>query len=445
MPNNIVKSFADKTDKSEAEVEKLWVKAKGIVSKGYDDVESESDQYYALVTGVLKKMLKIDENRFDELYEKAVHKDQVDKAGKLDNVDADLAKVIVVAGRDDGDKNDDKIEVKKSSWKASVLKPSQSTMVLDKSIGMALNMLRSNNVGGDLGAIVSNDNHIMDGHHRWSATVIAVGSGGEVGGYAADLKGEKLQPLLNLLTKGEFGIGRGKKGSGSIKDYTAKNVKKALERMVSSGIEGEFPWTPEQVAEVLEGSFGSVEDGIKTMSNNVKQLNTKVPKWAPSRDQMPVIEPSQVPAAAKKLSRGEVDHKAPFKESKFDSLYEQVFSEAKGPGTASQVAGKIKKELEKVGIKKTYKDTSGNNAYSKQSQISLSIQNKKALPKLKKILLALGFKEDGERNASGGVRVDMSIPDTGIRTHIPKDGTEVKHIMVIGPKKAKQSNLPYYD
>jgi hypothetical protein len=267
--------------------------------------------------------------KFDELYEKAVHKDQVDKAGKLDNVDADLAKVIVVAGKDDGDKNDDKISVKKSSWKASVLKPSQSTMVLDKSIGMALNMLRSNNIGGDLGAIVSNDNHIMDGHHRWSATVIAVGSGGEVGGYAADLKGEKLQPLLNLLTKGEFGIGRGKKGSGSIKDYTSKNVKKALERMVSSGIEGEFPWTPEQVAEVLEGSFGSVEDGIKTMSNNVTQLNTKVPKWAPSRDQMPVIEPSQVPAAAKKLSRGEVDHKAPFKESKFDELYEQVFSEDK--------------------------------------------------------------------------------------------------------------------
>ncbi len=61
MPNNIIKSFADKTDRSIEQVEKLWDKAKEIVKKQYPKVEVDSDKYYQLVTGVLKKALKIDE------------------------------------------------------------------------------------------------------------------------------------------------------------------------------------------------------------------------------------------------------------------------------------------------------------------------------------------------------------------------------------------------
>ena len=39
-------------------------------------------------------------------------------------------------------------------------------MILAKAIGMALGMLKSGKIGGDLGAIISKDNHILDGHHR---------------------------------------------------------------------------------------------------------------------------------------------------------------------------------------------------------------------------------------------------------------------------------------
>lgn len=59
MPNNTVKSFADKSGKDEAEVERLWTKATELVNQKYPDVKE--DRHYALVTGILKKMLKINE------------------------------------------------------------------------------------------------------------------------------------------------------------------------------------------------------------------------------------------------------------------------------------------------------------------------------------------------------------------------------------------------
>ena len=55
MPSNVVKSFADKTGKSVAEVEALWDKAK----KSAAD-EGQADNY-AYITGTLKKMLGISE------------------------------------------------------------------------------------------------------------------------------------------------------------------------------------------------------------------------------------------------------------------------------------------------------------------------------------------------------------------------------------------------
>ena len=57
---NVVKSFADETGKSVAEVEKLWDEAKAIVKKEYPEVKESNDRFYELVTGILKKMLKLD-------------------------------------------------------------------------------------------------------------------------------------------------------------------------------------------------------------------------------------------------------------------------------------------------------------------------------------------------------------------------------------------------
>ncbi len=62
MPSPLVKKFADETGKSVSEVEKLWKKAKEVVEKEYPDVDKEDNRFYALVVGVLKNMLKLEEN-----------------------------------------------------------------------------------------------------------------------------------------------------------------------------------------------------------------------------------------------------------------------------------------------------------------------------------------------------------------------------------------------
>lgn len=56
MPNSVIKSIADDTGKSIAEVEKLWDKAKAIVKSEYPHKSEDDDSYWALVTSITKKM-----------------------------------------------------------------------------------------------------------------------------------------------------------------------------------------------------------------------------------------------------------------------------------------------------------------------------------------------------------------------------------------------------
>lgn len=240
-------------------------------------------------------------------------KEQIDRAGKLDQVDPSVADLIVRSGLADGDRSDDVVQVTKGSWPASALKPSQTSMVLGKALGMALLMLKTGKVGGDLGALVSKDKHILDGHHRWAATILASGSKGKVGGYGANMNGADLLKVLNVISKGLFGVRGGKPGKGSLAEFTPDNVRAMLEGFVQNGIEGEFPWSPESVQATLEQAFGSVEAGVDQIAKNANLITKTVPSWAPDRKQMPVIDPEKVPAAAKALSQGEVDWKAPYR------------------------------------------------------------------------------------------------------------------------------------
>jgi len=238
-------------------------------------------------------------------------KQQMGVAGKLDAVDPTVAKLITQSGLSDGDASDDKVSVSRKSWPASKLKPSQTSMVLPKALGMALFMLKKGKVGGDLGALVSKDGHILDGHHRWAATILASGNKGQVGGYGANLPGKELLKVLNVVSKGMFNVRGGKAGKGALSQFTEGNVRSMLQDFTENGIGGEFPWSPDDVKQVLEANFGSVEEGITAMANNASLITTTVPGWAPDRKQMPVIEPEQVPGAANALSKGEVDWNDP--------------------------------------------------------------------------------------------------------------------------------------
>lgn len=247
-----------------------------------------------------------------------VFEDQFDAASTMDGVDPAVAALMAISGGPD-----DVVQMGVYSGPAKKLKPSQTTMVLEKSLGSAVKMLRKGKGAGgkpvDLGAMISSDKFIMDGHHRWSAVILARGENASVTGFQANLQGDRLLRVLNIISKGAFGFARGNPGGGSIADYTPSVIKKALKAAVKKGISGEKPATPEQVVEALEIGFGSVKRGIVEMSDNSRFMVKSTPSWAPDRAQMPVIPKEKVWEAAALLSKGSVDWAPPYKMSSLRS------------------------------------------------------------------------------------------------------------------------------
>ena len=75
----------------------------------------------------------------------------------------------LTSGEDDGKPNDDNVTVKApSSVAASDAKPTQTNILLAKSLSMAIGGVE----GGDIGAWIGTDGSILDGHHRWAATML---------------------------------------------------------------------------------------------------------------------------------------------------------------------------------------------------------------------------------------------------------------------------------
>lgn len=241
-----------------------------------------------------------------------IHEQLVEKAQSLDGLDPNIAVWLATTGLRDGSKGDDVVSAGKASYPAISLKPSQTTMVLPKAVRMALGQLKSGKIGGDLGAIISKDKHILDGHHRWAAAIIAGGSKAKVGGLGVALPGADLLKVLNIASKGLFKVRNGKPGKGSISKFTPKNTQALLEEYVEKGVGGDHPISADEVKTILTDNFGSVEAGIQKMAANTAMVSKKVPSWAPDRKQMPVIDESKLPAAAKALNQGLINWRAPY-------------------------------------------------------------------------------------------------------------------------------------
>ena len=106
------------------------------------------------------------------------------------------AERLVTMGDEDGEENDDTVQAKEDSCKVSKLAPSQTSMNIDKAVAFAIAALLKNDPfptgpGGNLGAIISSDNHIMDGHHRWSSVwgILGKEAGGKIAARDLDLPG----------------------------------------------------------------------------------------------------------------------------------------------------------------------------------------------------------------------------------------------------------------
>ena len=234
----------------------------------------------------------------------------------LSSVDAEFAKKAV----NTEPAKEDTIPVTGASEPVQKLKPSQSSMNIEKAMGQAISMILGDmELGGNINAFISNDDHIMDGHHRWVATAM-VDPSQPVGGYKVDFPADKLIAILNAITAGKFGITQGKPATGGFDQFKPGPVKATLQQFAKEGVPGKFPRPPEQVMQALEKFVAdnggeekgeeAVEKAAEIMVNNLSNLKFETPAGAPSREDMPVIDDPQ--PAIQALTTGEVDVNPPY-------------------------------------------------------------------------------------------------------------------------------------
>jgi len=233
----------------------------------------------------------------------------------------------VKAGLQDGaPPEDDVVTATKGSENASALKPSQSTMKVQKACQFAFSALMQVNPmfdgpGGDLGAIISSDNHIMDGHHRWMATLMTDPTA-TCQGPKLNLPGAQLIGVLNLVTVGVLGRTAGNEGEGAFADFVSSKMAPLVEDIIKNGYWGQPDAAAcmqaatdfvgeEALADPTELSIqvaDKFEENIKSSGENWKT----VPDGAPAREDMPVINADEVQKAVDALASGEVDLAEPY-------------------------------------------------------------------------------------------------------------------------------------
>lgn len=236
---------------------------------------------------------------------------------KLSQVDAALAKDLASKGEESFDKkaDDDTAGADKISVAAKTLKITQTTMDFGKFVGMAIQMMGklgdfSGGAGGDLGAIISSDNHIMDGHHRWAATLM-VDPDASVGGLQVQIPGKQLVGVLNVWT-----AAHGQSGKPSDTDMNALTpdaVAEKFKEMASKG--GKFLPSPEEMLEAFKkngyDSLDAAAERVKANWAATAKLRT-VESWMPPKVDMPAIEGNQLGQVAKDISSGMMDINPPY-------------------------------------------------------------------------------------------------------------------------------------
>lgn len=269
----------------------------------------------------------ITENKHGKLLEKA-DPDKVDPQRfpqKLSAVDKEKATKYSDSGEFDGQKDDDVIPVNKGSYATTILKPSQSSMNIEKALAFAIHMMSktspfADGPGGDLDAFISVDNYIMDGHHRWIATAM-VDPKANIEGHRVDFPGKELVAVLNTLTKGEFNKA-GKSATGGFEQFQEAPIKAQLEKYLEAGV---WSMKPEQVQSAIEEftgvkGEGAKEAAVKKFVQNLSGMTLTVPGWASERPDMPVIsaKAGHVKQAIDKLNTGDVDVNPPYGDDKMN-------------------------------------------------------------------------------------------------------------------------------
>ena len=232
---------------------------------------------------------------------------EIDKSEFPNPITGIMKKIFHKKGKFDGAEHDDDVKTVPVSIQADKLKPSQDAIYLSKTLSMAVGGVE----GGDLGAIISKDNYILDGHHRWAATMFN-NPKAKVKGYQADLNIGDLIPVLRALGDAFGNERRGEPKGGDVNIFNAsdKDIEAAL---AGQNMNMKF-YKVEKGEEWMES-----KGGLENVGGSLAKIQaTPPPSDAEPRKEMPVIDPDkgEVKKAAKLLNRGAVDVRAPYADKK---------------------------------------------------------------------------------------------------------------------------------
>jgi hypothetical protein len=229
---------------------------------------------------------------------------EIDKSHFPNPITTALKKIFTRKGKMDGDETDDIVQATPKTWKASSLKASQDSVYLSKTLGMAINGVR----GGDLGAIVSKDKRILDGHHRWAATVINDPKA-TISGIEAKLKIGDLVPVLRALGDVYGNARRGAPSGGDVNIFKA-TIDDAIKAILTGKNMHPKFYNKAKAIKWLEDLGGRevLETRLKIIQKSTP------PKGAPMRKDMPVIDAdnAQHTKAANLLAKGDLDVRKPY-------------------------------------------------------------------------------------------------------------------------------------
>lgn len=204
-------------------------------------------------------------------------------------------------GKKDDAKTDDIVKTKPVSIPAKNLMPSQDAIYLGKALGLAINGVE----GGDLKAVISKDNRILDGHHRWAATIFN-NPDAKINGEKCDLDIGDLVPVLRAAGDAMMNRRGVEPKGGDLNIF--KSTLEDIRNCIYDGKNMDLNYYNQQKS--IEWFESKGEAFLKKSLALIKK--NPPPKGAPPRKDMPKIKPNQVKDVAKDLKNGNIDVRAPY-------------------------------------------------------------------------------------------------------------------------------------
>ena len=218
----------------------------------------------------------------------------------------------------DDDKEDDKVASDPAAKvPAAALMPSQNAVFLGKALGMS--MVPKLSQGGQLGGVISADNHILDGHHRWAATILRTGGNVDIIGTKVDLPIKQLIPVLRAAGDAYGNPRKGEPKGGDLNIFSSEALDpNEIKQMVEQGKYMNPEFYDRKKLEDHVNSIGGIDAIVKRVKM-MQDLGAKAyggggVSSAPAREQMPVLEPKKgnVKNVANRLKKGTIDVAPPY-------------------------------------------------------------------------------------------------------------------------------------